>query len=79
METVINSSEIDVSFIEKIKQLYLNKKVKITIEEVKSFEEMTGKEQWKEIQEMRKKHPPFHISKDIDISRLANQVNDMDL
>lgn len=75
METVINSNEIDNNFIEKIKNLYLNKKVKITVEEVKSFDEMSGKEQLKRIKKMRARHLPFHVSEDIDISELANQVN----
>lgn len=75
METVINSNEIDINFIERIKSLYLNKKVKITVEEVKDFDEMSGKDQLKRIKKMRERHPPFYIPENIDISELANQVN----
>lgn len=75
METVMNSNEIDTNFIEKIKKIYINKKVKITIEEVTPLEQLSGKEKWKLMLEMRKKYPPKVISKDIDLSALANEVN----
>lgn len=75
METVINSNEIDNNFIEKIKNLYFNKKVKITVEEVKSFDEMSGKERWKRMQKMQEKYPPRAVSQDINLSELANEVN----
>ncbi len=75
METIINTNEIDNSFIEEIKNLYFNKKVKITVEEVRSFDEMNGKERLERIKKLRKKHPPFYVPEGIDISDLANQVN----
>jgi hypothetical protein len=75
METVINSNEIDGNFLKKIQSLYANKKVRITVEEVKSFDEMSGRERWKRMQEMQEKHPPKIISQDIDVSELANEVN----
>lgn len=75
METVINSNEIDDNFLKKIRNLYADKKVRITVEEVKSFDAMSGEERWKRMQKMQEKHPPKVISKDIDISELANEVN----
>lgn len=74
MQTVfrLNANEIDNDFLEAFKKLFKNKTVKITVEEESTPNQ---KELWKRLEALQKKYPPKVISKDIDLSALANEVN----
>lgn len=73
METVINFNEIDFSFFEKLKKQFGDKMVRITIEETPP--KVSQKEIFKKLEALQKKYPPKIISKDINLSDLANEVN----
>ena len=69
----LNANEIDLNFFEALKKLWSNKKVTITIEV--DNEEIDQKELWQHMEATRKKYPLFKVSKDINLSDLANEVN----
>ena len=72
----LNANEIDNDFFEVIKKTFKNKKVKIIVEETSAeAATLTPKEQWQRMVDLQKKYPPKVISKDIDLSALANEVN----
>ena len=73
MTTVINLKDIDFSFFEKLKKQFGDKELRITIDEIP--EKVNQKEIFKKLQALQKKYPPKVISKDIDLSALANEVN----
>ncbi len=70
----LNANEIDISFIEKLKELFKNKEVNISVEEVTP--PVNQYEIFKKMEALNKKYPPKVISKDIDINALIKQVND---
>lgn len=65
--------EINSEFIEQVKKLFHNRPVKITVEI--DYEPKSQKEIWRRLELLQKKYPPKVISKDIDLSALANEVN----
>ncbi len=69
----LNANEIDISFIEKLKELFKNKEVSIKIEEI--VPQNHKKEIFKKLEELNKKYPPMIISPNINLSELANDVN----
>lgn len=69
----LNTNEIDIVFIEKLKSLFQNKEVNISIEEVDSS--VNQYDIYKRMEALNKKYPPKIISPDIDLSALANEVN----
>jgi|GWRWMinimDraft_12_1066020.scaffolds.fasta_scaffold183226_1 hypothetical protein len=74
MTTVINLRDIDFSFFEKLKRKFGDKEVSITINE--GNETITSQKGiFDELEELQKKYPPFIVSKDINLSDLANEVN----
>lgn len=73
MTTVINLKDIDLSFFEKLKKQYGDKEVRITINETPP--KVKQMEIFKKMEALNKKYPPKNISKDIDLSALANEVN----
>ena len=73
----LNANEIDISFIEKLKELFKNKEVRINIEEVEP--PVNQYEIFKKLEALNKKYPPKVISKDIDINALIKQVNDNEI
>jgi hypothetical protein len=73
----LNANEIDSSFIEKLKELFKNKEVRINIEEVEP--PINQYEIFKKLEALNKKYPPKVISKDIDINALIKQVNDNEI
>jgi len=74
MTTVINLSDINFSFFEKLKKQFGDKDVSITIDE--GNESRTSQKGiFDELEELQKKYPPFIVSKDINLSDLANEVN----
>jgi flagellar biosynthesis regulator FlbT len=73
----LNANEIDSSFIEKLKELFKNKEVRINIEEVEP--PVNQYEIFKKLEALNKKYPPKVISKDIDINALIKQVNDNEI
>ena len=76
MQTIIkfNVNDVDFSFFEKLKEQYANKEASLIINEI-SKTKVSQKEIWEEMEEVRKKYPPFIVSPDIDLSELANEVN----
>ena len=73
----LNANEIDSSFIEKLKELFKNKEVRINIEEVEP--PVNQYKIFKKLEALNKKYPPKVISKDIDINALIKQVNDNEI
>jgi hypothetical protein len=72
----LNANEIDNNLFEAIKKVFKNKPIKITItESTDNKQTLTPKEQWQRMVDLQKKYPPKVISKDIDLSALANEVN----
>jgi hypothetical protein len=74
MTTVINLSDIDFSFFEKLKKQFGDKEVSITIKEG-TDSKTSQKGIFDELEELQKKYPPFIVAKDINLSDLANEVN----
>ncbi len=73
METIIKFNDIDFSFFEKLKKQFGDKEVRITIDETPP--KVSQMEIFKKLEALQKKYPPKVISKDIDLSALANEVN----
>jgi hypothetical protein len=73
MEKIINFSELDSGFFEGLKKEFGNQKVKISIEPVDK--KLNQRQIWDKLEAVRKKYPPFIVSKDINLSELANEVN----
>lgn len=73
MTTVINLKDIDFSFFEKLKKQFGDKEMRITIDEAPA--KVSQREIFKKMEDLQKKYPPKVISKDIDLSALANEVN----
>lgn len=72
----LNANEIDNDFFEVIKKTFKNKRVKITVEDtIKTQSRLNPKDALERMQALQKKYPPKVISKDIDLSALANEVN----
>lgn len=72
----LNANEIDNDFFEVIKKTFKNKRVKITVEDSsKTQNRLNPKDALERMQALQKKYPPKVISKDIDLSALANEVN----
>jgi|GEM_PF-800223 len=72
----LNANEIDYNFFETVKKLFKNKTVTITVQEsVEDKTFSTQQEHWIRLEALHKKYPPKVISKDIDLSALANEVN----
>ncbi len=69
----LNTNEIDSNFFEAFKKLWSNQEVKITVEIDNT--QVDQKELWLQMEATRKKYPPFIVSKDINLSDLANEVN----
>jgi hypothetical protein len=74
MTTVINLRDIDFSFFEKLKKQFGDKEVKITFDEASDLPK-NQKGIFDRLEEFQKKYPPFIVSKDINLSELANEVN----
>lgn len=72
--TVINLKDIDFSFFEKLKTKYSGKNINVIFDEA-PIEPINQKEIFKELLALQKKYPPFIVSKDINLSDLANEVN----
>jgi hypothetical protein len=73
MQTIINFNDIDQGFLDNMKNDFAGKKVKISIELIEK--PVNQKEIFKKMEALQKKYPPRIISKDIDLSALANEVN----
>ena len=73
MTTVVNLKDVDFSFFEKLKKQFGDKDVRITIDEAP--EKVSQMEIFRKLEALQKKYPPKVISKDIDLSALANEVN----
>ena len=72
----LNANEIDMELFEAIKKVFKNKPIKIIVtESADNKQTLTPKEQWQRMVDLQKKYPPKVISKDIDLSSLANEVN----
>ena len=71
MQTIyqLNTSEIDSNFIEAFKQLFKNKTIKITVEEVKETQINSSFETFK-------KSKPIKIDPSIDIRALIEESRD---
>ena len=74
MQTIIRLNEVDFSFFEKLKKDFADKEVSLTITEIVK-DEYNPKAALKRMQALQKKYPPKVISKDINLSELANEVN----
>jgi hypothetical protein len=74
MTTVINLKDVDFSFFEKLKKQFGDREVRITIRESKESK-TSQKGIFEELEELQKKYPPFVVSKEINLSDLANEVN----
>jgi hypothetical protein len=73
----LNTNEIDANFIEKLKEIFKNKEIKISVEEV---EPSTNQyEIFKKMEVLNKKYPPKIISPDIDINALLKEINNVEL
>jgi flagellar biosynthesis regulator FlbT len=73
----LNVNELDYSFIEQLKELFKNKEVKISVEEVER--PVNQREILKSLKALRKKYPPRIISPDIDIQALLKEINNVEL
>lgn len=72
----LNANEIDMELFEAIKKVFKNKPIKIIVtESVDNKNRLSPKEALERMQALQKKYPPKVISKDIDLSSLANEVN----
>lgn len=69
----LNVNELDVSFIEKLKKLFKNKEVSIVVVDKKP--QTSQYEMYKKSEALNKKYPPKKVSKHIDISEIAKEVN----
>jgi len=74
MTTVVNLKDVDFSFFEKLKKQFGDREVRITIRESKESK-TSQKGIFEELEELQKKYPPFVVSKEINLSDLANEVN----
>jgi hypothetical protein len=74
MTTVINLKDVDFSFFEKLKKHFGDREVRITIRESKESK-TSQKGIFEELEELQKKYSPFVVSKEINLSDLANEVN----
>ena len=69
----LNVNELDMSFIEKLKELFKNKEINISVEETQlPFNQY---EILKKLEQVRRKHSKLSISPDVDINELIDEVN----
>jgi hypothetical protein len=74
MTTVINLSDIDFSFFEKLKKQFGDKDVRITIDEAP--EKVSQMEIFRKLEALQKKYPPKKIDPSIDIRALIDETHD---
>jgi hypothetical protein len=69
----ININELDMNFIENLKKLFKNKELSIVVEDKRP--KISQYEMYKKSEALNKKYPPKKVSKHINISEIANDVN----
>lgn len=72
IEMEINLNDLDYDSFEELKQKFKDREMVITIKESKR---LAPKEALKRMRDLQKKYPHKVISKSIDLSALANEVN----
>ncbi|SKB44210.1 hypothetical protein [Dyadobacter psychrophilus] len=71
----IKAGEINLSLLESIKKMFReNDPVTLTVQ-LEKLKEQDQYELFLKSEALQKKFPPIHISSDIDLSGLANEVN----
>lgn len=71
----INTSQLNIKFIESVKSMFVNRNVRIVVEEIDFNDARIDNSEVKRFLDHRKNHPAIQISDQGDFNQIVDEVN----